>query len=124
MPSPSPASPFTFARLLRDGFKQVPDPRIDRSKLHPLTDILMIALCTVLCSGDAYEHMTDWAKLQGVDWLRASLGLQLPNGIPHHDTFRRVLSRVTPQAVEECLLVLAKRCQVHIKQINVDGKEL
>ena len=118
------SSPFTFARLLREGFGAVPDPRIDRSKLHPLPDILLIALCTIVCGGDAYEHRTDWALLQGIDWLRASLGLKLPNGIPHHDTFRRVLSRVTPKAVEDCLITLASRCQAHIKQINVDGKEL
>jgi predicted transposase YbfD/YdcC len=121
---PLRSSPFTFARLLKEGFGNVPDPRIDRSKLHPLSDILLMALCTILCGGDAYEHMTDWALLQGVDWLRASLGLHLPNGIPHHDTFRRVLSRVTPKAVEDCLITLASRCQAHIKQINVDGKEL
>jgi hypothetical protein len=123
--SPSPhASPFTFARLLRDGFSQVADPRIDRTKLHPLADLLMIGLCTILCGGEAFEHMTDWARLQGEDWLRQSLGLSLPNGIAHHDTFRRVFCRITPDAVEECLLVLGARCQAHIRQINIDGKEL
>jgi hypothetical protein len=61
---------FTFARLLREGFAQVPDPRIERTKLHPLPDILMIALCTFLCGGDSYEHMPEWALLQGEPWLR------------------------------------------------------
>jgi hypothetical protein len=60
-----PASPFTFARLLREGFAQIADPRIDRTKLHLLPDPLMIALCTILCGGDAYEHKPDWARLQG-----------------------------------------------------------
>ena len=113
---------FTFARLLREGFAAIPDPRIDRTKLHPLPDILMIGLCTVLCGGEGYEHMPEWARLQGVGWLRDNLGLSLPHGIPHHDTFRRVLSRVHPGAVEECLLVLARRCQSRL--FAIDGKEL
>jgi predicted transposase YbfD/YdcC len=113
---------FTFARLLREGFAQVPDPRIERTKLHPLPDILMIALCTFLCGGDSYEHMPEWALLQGEPWLRNNLGLQLPNGIPHHDTFRRVLVRLQPQAVEACLLTLMRHCPS--KLVNLDGKEL
>lgn len=113
---------FTFARLLREGFASVPDPRIERTKLHPLSDILMIALCTILCGGEGYEHMPEWAKLQGEQWLKDNLGLSLPHGIAHHDTFRRVLSRAHPGAVEECLLVLARRCQS--KRVAIDGKEL
>ena len=120
--SPVLPSPFTFARLLREGFAAVPDPRIDRTKLHLLSDLLMIALCTTLCGGDGYEHMPEWAKMHGVDWLKQHLGLSLPNGIAHHDTFRRVLSRIAPEAVEECLLTLARACQSKI--INLDGKEL
>lgn len=126
---PAPASrlspsPFTFARLLRDGFSQIADPRMDRTKRHLLPDLLMIGLCTILCGGEAYEHMPDWARLQGEDWLRQSLGLSLPNGIAHHDTFRRVFCRLPPDAVEECLLTLGARCQAHMRQINIDGKEL
>src|SRR5687768_7241702 len=113
---------FTFARLLREGFAQVPDPRVDRTKLHPLPDLMMIALCAILCGGEGYEHMPEWARLQGEEWLRESLGLSLPNGIAHHDTFRRVLSRVSPLAVEECLLVLAGRCRSRL--VAIDGKEV
>jgi predicted transposase YbfD/YdcC len=119
-------SPFTFARLLREGFAAVPDPRIDRTKRHPLPDLLMIALCTVLCGGEGYEHMPEWARMQGEPWLRERLGLSLPNGVPHHDTFRRVLSRLEPGAVEECLLLLARHCQERLAGtvVSLDGKEL
>ena len=123
---PASFSPFTFARLLKEGFAQVPDPRIDRTKLHPLSDLLMIALCTVLCGGEGYEDMPEWAKMHGVDWLRQHRGLSLPNGIAHHDTFRRVLSRLQPHFVEECLHTLARRCQAHLAGtlVSLDGKEL
>jgi predicted transposase YbfD/YdcC len=122
----APISPFTFARLLRQGFAAVPDPRIDRTKLHPLPDLLMIALCTILCGGDGYEHMPEWAKMQGEAWLRERLGLALPHGIPHHDTFRRVLSRLEPGALEGCLLLLARHCQERLRGtvVSLDGKEL
>jgi predicted transposase YbfD/YdcC len=65
----------------------VPDPRVERGKEHDLVDILMIALCTLLCGGDSFYDMEEFAEVR-LSWLKTFL--RLPNGAPSHDTFNRV----------------------------------
>lgn len=75
-------------------FAQVSDPRINRRKDHDLVDVLVIALCTLLCGGEGFNDMEDFGKAK-YDWFKTFLGLR--NGIPSHDTFNRVLAAVDPK---------------------------
>lgn len=68
-------------------FSIVPDPRVESAKKYNLIDILFIAVCTVICGGEGFTDMEDFAVAKE-DWLRKYL--ELPGGVPSHDTFRRV----------------------------------
>ena len=114
----------TLAQLLLEHFDVVQDPRVDRTKLHPLKDLLTIALCSTLAGGPTWEDMPLWASAQGLDWLRESLGLELPNGIAHHDTFARTICRIPTQELEPCLSQILSRFRQDKESISIDGKVL
>ena len=80
-------------------FSVLPDPRTDRTKKHLLIDILFIAVCTMICGGEGFTDMEDFGEAKA-EWLGKYL--ELPHGIPSHDTFRRVFSILDPQAFGEC----------------------
>lgn len=80
-------------------FSVLPDPRIDRTKKHLLIDILFIAVCTMICGGEGFTDMEEFGEAKE-EWLRKYL--ELPYGIPSHDTFRRLFSILDPQAFGEC----------------------
>ncbi len=87
---------------LKTRLAKVEDPRrTGRGHiLHKLEDIIIIGLCTLLCNGEDFTDMEEFGK-QREEWLRKFL--ELPNGIPDSDTFRRVFERVNPDALAECL---------------------
>jgi len=64
----------------------IDDPRIDRTKLHSLTDILFIVICALICGFSGWEH--ELFALSRVQWLRKYIPLK--NDVPSHDTMRRV----------------------------------
>ena len=74
-------------------------PRMDRTKLHALGDILAIMICAVICGADEWTEIELFGKAK-LEWLRTFL--ELPNGIPSHDTFGRVFSRLDPVQLERC----------------------
>ena len=61
---------------------------------HRLDDIIIIGLCTVICGGEDYNDMEEFG-LEREEWLRTFL--ELPNGIPDSDTFRRLFERINPK---------------------------
>jgi hypothetical protein len=71
-------------------FPDLIDPRIDRSRLHELLDIVTIAICAVIAGADSWDDIEDFGKVK-YDGLKAFL--DLPHGIPSHDTFRLPFSR-------------------------------
>jgi len=109
----------TFA----DCFADLPDPRKAEQCDHLLIDILFIAVCAVICGADGFTDMEEFGLAKEV-WLRQFL--QLPNGIPSHDTFNRVLARLRPQQFQRCLLTwiqaVASVTQGDI--VAIDGKTL
>lgn len=80
-------------------FSVLPDPRTDRTKKHLLIDVLFIAVCTMICGGEGFTDMEEFGEAKE-EWLRKYL--ELPHGIPSHDTFRRVFSILDPLAFGEC----------------------
>ena len=104
-----------------DVFADLPDPRLDRNRLHLLTDILTIALCAVLCGANTWEQIAAYGVAKR-EWFARLL--PLPNGIPSHDTFHRVLTALDPQAFAERFgRWMAAACEsAGLIPIAVDGK--
>src|SRR4029077_4156678 len=100
----------------------LPDPRMHRTRLHPLPSILGIALCAVLCGADTWVEIEEYAKAKQ-EWL--AQWLDLPHGIPSHDTIARVLARLQPQTFRACLQTLTQELVRKLeKRIAIDGKYL
>ena len=75
-----------------DFFADMPDPRVERTKLHKLEDILAITICAVICGAEGWTEIELFGRSK-YTWLKTFL--DLPNGIPSHDTFARVVSSVS-----------------------------
>ena len=108
---------------LPDHFRSLPDPRMLRARRHELVDILVIGVCTLLCGGESFNDMEDFGHAKD-DWLRTFL--DLPNGIPTHDTFNRVFSALDPGAFLDCFLAWTKSLREQVDQeiVAMDGKAL
>jgi predicted transposase YbfD/YdcC len=106
-----------------DHFDDLPDPRIERTKKHPLINILFIAVCAVICQADDFVEIADFGDARR-DWLAEYLDLS--NGIPSHDTFTRVFASLDPTAFGERFVswmqTLHKITGGRI--ISIDGKTL
>lgn len=102
-------------------FADLPDPRANRTRKHSLHDILGVTLCAVICGADSFDEIERFGQAR-VDWLRGFF--PLPNGVPSHDTFNRVLSALDRKAFAECFgRWMADLCQVQgLKPIAIDGK--
>lgn len=104
---------------LQSHFSRLPDARQPGKVLHRLDEVLMVALCAVLCDCDAFTDMEDFAQTQ-LSWLRSFLVLE--NGAPSHDVFRNVLLALQPQAL---LDILTSWCgDLDGRQIAIDGKAM
>jgi predicted transposase YbfD/YdcC len=80
----------------------VPDPRRQcRNLRHRLVDVLVIGFCGVLCGCDDFVEIEQFGHAKE-DFFRRFL--ELPHGIPSHDTFRRVFQAVQPLALQQCLI--------------------
>ena len=83
---------------LKEHFSDLPDPRVVGRSDHLLIDIVIIAICAVLCGAEGWEEIEAFGRSKE-GWLRQFL--DLPNGIPSHDTFRRVFSLLDAEAFQE-----------------------
>ena len=82
-------------------FAKVNDPRIERSKEHLLKDIRSIAILAIISGADGWVAIEAYGNAK-YEWLKSFL--ELPNGIPSHDTFSRVFARIEPQQFQEGFL--------------------
>lgn len=106
----------------------VPDPRRQCKNLrHRLVDVLVMGFCAVLCGGEDFVEIEAFARSKE-DFFRRFL--ELPHGIPSHDTFRRVFQAVSPPALQSCLIgwLQEARQESHAaadgEVIAIDGKTL
>jgi predicted transposase YbfD/YdcC len=81
-------------------FADLPDPR-GVNKVHKLLDMIVIAVMAVICGADGWSEVALFGRCKH-QWLATFL--ELPNGIPSHDTFGRVFARLDPDAFERCFL--------------------
>ena len=107
---------------LEEIFKGISDPRIERTKLHKLVDIIIIAICAVICGAEGWEEIEQFGK-EKQKWLENIL--ELPNGIPSHDTISRVFSKINPQEFEKCFFDWVSGLAQNISGVvAIDGKTL
>ena len=74
--------------------EEVPDPRAPYNQKHKILDIIVIAVTAILCGMDTWNEIEDWAKSKR-EWLGSFL--ELPGGIPSHDTINRVFQMIDPE---------------------------
>jgi predicted transposase YbfD/YdcC len=106
---------------LMSHFASVPDPRIERTKRHKLIDIIAIALCGVICGANDWVAIEAYGRAKE-SWLRQFL--ELPNGIPAHDTFGDVFARLDSATFRQCFMdwVQAVYVATQGQVIAFDGK--
>ena len=102
-------------------FTGLEDPRETRRCDHQLIDILVIAVCAVIACAESWEDIALYGRSKQA-WLKTFLAL--PNGIPSHDTFRRVFMLIDPDAFEVCFTrwVQSWARGVEREVVAVDGK--
>lgn len=83
-----------------DHFTEIEDPRVERTRQHKLIDIITIAICAVICGAEGWTDIKTYGLVK-YEWLRQFL--ELPNGIPSHDTFSRVFARAESSTVSAVL---------------------
>ena len=106
---------------IEEHFSKVTDPRKDRTKDHKLIDIIAIAICGVICGAEGWVDIENFGKSKEL-WLRTFL--ELPNGIPSHDTFGRVFSMIDAQQFQLAFWewVCAVNELISGQVVNIDGK--
>jgi hypothetical protein len=117
------AMPRELPASFHNHFRDLKDPRVQRTLYHPLINVLFIAVCGVLSGANSFAAVHEF----GVDrhsWLARFLDLR--NGIACEDSFRRVLARLDPAAFEKALLSRMQAVQESTanRSIAIDGKTL
>ncbi len=118
----------TDAVSILDFFKDLEDPRSTINRRHLLGDLIVICVLAVIAGADGPKAIATWAEAQE-RWLRRHL--QLPSGIPSHDTIGRLLALLHPQAFQKCfeewiasLRQIAGGDEGQQEIIAIDGKTL
>lgn len=108
---------------LKSYFCGMKDPRIDRRKVHKMEDLIFISIASVLCGGESWYDMELYCELK-YDWLKTIL--ELPGGIPSHDTFNRFFCALCPKEFEQCFIQwtnsIVQRTDGEV--ISIDGKTM
>src|SRR5258707_988461 len=109
------------AKKLAEHFSELEDPRCSGKVEHLLIDILVIAVCAVIAGAESWVDMALYGQNKA-DWL--STFLRLPNGIPAHDTFRRVFMLIDPEDFESRFTAWTQAFAVSVDRevVAIDGK--
>lgn len=112
-----------MAPSIMDHFSNIADPREASGRRHKLDEILTIAICAVVCGADDWTDIALFGESK-YKWFQTFL--ELPHGIPSHDTFGRVFAALEPAALEACFLAWIKALAKGSKGrlIAIDGKTL
>lgn len=104
-------------------FEGLTDPRMDRTKLHWLKDIIGLTICAVLSGCNDWDEIEIYGE-QKQEWLKQFLVLE--NGIPSHDTINRLFAALNPQELQDCFLDWVQSIAgiSHGRIVSIDGKRL
>ena len=113
----------TRSAALLEHFRELADPRIERHKEHKLIDVLVIAICAILCGANDWVAVETFGEAKR-EWFTRFL--DLTHGIPSHDTFGRVFAMVSPEALQTCFLrwIQAVAQVTEGQVVAIDGKTL
>jgi predicted transposase YbfD/YdcC len=117
------ATSFDAPVSLLHHFAKLDDPRSDHTKLHNLLDIIALTLCAVVSGSENWTDIEAYGD-EKLPWLETFL--DLPNGIPSHDTLGRLFASLNPSAFQECFLswMHAVVGASNGKLVAIDGKTL
>lgn len=104
-----------------DYFTELDDPRIDRKKLHPVEEILLLTFCGVICGCDGWKDVERFGKAK-LSYLKRFLSYE--HGIPSDDTLRRFFRSISPEQFRSCFMSWVKSLQISQDSgvIAIDGK--
>ncbi|MCB9134246.1 MAG: ISAs1 family transposase [Anaerolineales bacterium] len=108
---------------LEKHFSSLTDPRTGNAKQHLFLEIILLAICAVICGANSWTDIELFGKKKH-KWLKSFL--RLPKGIPSHDTFGRVFAHLNPEEFQTCFIEWVKALVVLTEGqvIAVDGKQL
>ena len=102
--------------------KEIPDPRAPYNQKHKFLDIIMIAVIAILCGMDTWNEIEDWARSKE-EWLRTFL--ELPGGIPSHDTINRIFQMLEPDKFHDAFFRWTGSVAGKIEGVvAIDGKTI
>lgn len=104
-------------------FKEMQDPRVERSRQHTMAALIFISIAAITCGAESWNEIAEFGQAK-YKWLRRVV--PLPHGIPSHDTFNRFFAALAPGAFEACFGKWAA-CLVQRRKgmvVNVDGKTM
>jgi predicted transposase YbfD/YdcC len=112
----------TDARILTH-FADLEDPRDERGKDHQLIDIITIAICAVICGAESWVDIELYGQSKQ-EWFSTFLSLR--NGIPSHDPFARVFTRLDPEQMQTCFIRWIRAIsQMSVGEVvAIDGKKV
>jgi predicted transposase YbfD/YdcC len=108
---------------LTQHFAELEDPRVERTRRHELSDMIVIAICGIVCAAEDWVSIEQFGKAKE-DWFRGFL--DLPNGIPSHDTFGRVFGALDTEQFSRCFASWIQAVAEVTKGevVAIDGKTL
>ena len=105
-----------------DYFDDLEDPRVNRTKVYPLNEILFIVICAIICGADSWRDFVDFGETK-LDYLKKFYPFE--NGIPSKNTFARIMSAINPAKFKECFVEWMRSVQIKLHDvIAIDGKAL
>jgi predicted transposase YbfD/YdcC len=109
------------AASIESYFGGLKDPRVERTREHKLIDILVIAICAIICGANDWEAVAEYGR-DNLAWFKTFLAL--PSGIPSHDTFWRVFAALDPAQFQSCFVawIQAVSQVTDGEVVAVDGK--
>ncbi len=112
-----------MANSIQAHFGDVPDPRRSQGRRHKLSDMIVLAVCAVVCCADSWADVADFGRAK-LKWFETFL--DLPHGIPCQDTFERVFARLDPDAFERCFVDWTRTLAGSSggKLVAIDGKKV
>jgi predicted transposase YbfD/YdcC len=112
---------FLMAASITEHFDAVRDPRVERNKLYPLMEILLLVVCAMISGAEGWEAMEEFGK-EKLDWLRKFA--LFANGIPSHDCIASVISRLNSKTFQACFISWTRAVAqaTNGEVVAVDGK--